>query len=478
MGNGRVISGTGDVQHLTRHTDASRARATQRGPPSRSLLPILSVAFVGSLGFSIVLPFLVFVVTRLGGNALVYGALGATYSAFQLVGAPILGRWSDRFGRRRVLLVSQLGTLAAWLVFLAALYLPVTVLLDVDTGVTGAFTLTLPLAVLFAARALDGLTGGNVAVANAYLADVTPPSERSVGFGRMAVASNLGFVLGPAIAGVLGGTALGEIPPVVAAIGVSVLASAIVLFGVRESTPGALGHRPDTGQLSAVLGHDNKECYALESPGVGIRDALRPGRIRVLLAIHFLVFLAFNLFYVSFPVHAATELGWTLGEVGIFFSAMGLMMAVVQGPVLAVAARWFGERGLVVVGSLILAAGFVLYTSADARTIYGGTALVALGNGLMWPSLQSMISLESGGRARGAVQGVASSSAALASIVGLLAGGVLYEVAGARIFELAGAITVVAALAALAVRLKRSCASTVSPASLRSAIRRRSRRRR
>ena len=94
-------------------------------PTSPPLLPILSVAFVGSLGFSIVLPFLVFLVTRLGGNALVYGAIGATYSAFQLTGAPILGKWSDRFGRRRILLLSQVGTLASWLIFLGALYLPV-----------------------------------------------------------------------------------------------------------------------------------------------------------------------------------------------------------------------------------------------------------------------------------------------------------------------------------------------------------------
>ena len=180
-------------------------------PTSPPLLPILSVAFVGSLGFSIVLPFLVFLVTRLGGNALVYGAIGATYSAFQLAGAPILGKWSDRFGRRRILLLSQVGTLASWLIFLGALYLPVTPLTEVDTRFTGAFTLTLPLLVLFVARALDGLTGGNVSVANAYLADVTTENERSASFGKMAVASNLGFVLGPAIAGLLGGMGLGSL---------------------------------------------------------------------------------------------------------------------------------------------------------------------------------------------------------------------------------------------------------------------------
>lgn len=174
--------------------------------PRPNIRPILAVNFVGTLGFSVVLPFLVFLVTRLGGNAFVYGCIGATYSAFQLVGAPVLGRWSDRFGRRRILLLSQLGTLLSWVIFLGALYLPVKPLAAIDTPLTGTFILTLPLLVLFFARALDGATGGNVSVANAYLADVTSEAERSEAFGRMAVASNLGFVFGPALAGLLGGS--------------------------------------------------------------------------------------------------------------------------------------------------------------------------------------------------------------------------------------------------------------------------------
>jgi len=89
-----------------------------------SLYPILAVNFVGTLGYSIILPFLVFLVTRLGGNALIYGIMGATYPAFQLVGAPILGRWSDLYGRRKILLLSQTGTLASWFIFLLALFSP------------------------------------------------------------------------------------------------------------------------------------------------------------------------------------------------------------------------------------------------------------------------------------------------------------------------------------------------------------------
>ena len=173
-----------------------------------SLFPILSINFVGTLGFSIVLPFLVFLVTRWGGNAVVYGIMGATYSVFQLIGAPVLGRWSDLYGRRRILLASHLGTLFSWLLFLVALYLPVVALWHVESSILGTFTVTLPLLVLFVARALDGATGGNISVANAYLADITPETDRSRNFGRMAVSSNLGFVFGPALAGILAGCAL------------------------------------------------------------------------------------------------------------------------------------------------------------------------------------------------------------------------------------------------------------------------------
>src|SRR5215203_286585 len=168
------------------------------------------------MGFSIVLPFLVFLVTDFGGNAIVYGLLAATYPAFQLIGAPILGRWSDVYGRKKVLLLSHGGTLAGWIIFLIALYLPVKNLLSVDSTVIGIITISLPVAVLFFARALDGLTGGNVSVADAYISDVSSDENRSKNFGKMAMSSNLGFIVGPALAGILGTTIYGETLPVLA----------------------------------------------------------------------------------------------------------------------------------------------------------------------------------------------------------------------------------------------------------------------
>ena len=167
-----------------------------------SLLPLLLITFIGTLGFSIVLPFLVFLIIDLGGNAIVYGILSATYPAFQLIGAPLLGRWSDIYGRKKILLLSHGGTLAGWMIFLIALFLPVNNLFNIDATIIGTFVITLPLVVLFLARAIDGLTGGNVSVAYAYVADISSDENRSKNFGKMAISSNLGFIVGPALAGI------------------------------------------------------------------------------------------------------------------------------------------------------------------------------------------------------------------------------------------------------------------------------------
>ncbi|MDH3451260.1 MAG: MFS transporter, partial [Gammaproteobacteria bacterium] len=232
--------------------------AESRGPAGVSIVPILSVNFVGTLGFSIVLPFMVFLVIKWGGNAIVYGVLASTYSFFQLLGAPILGRWSDRYGRRRILLLSQLGTLLSWLIFLTAFTLPADALLEIDSTLLGQFSVTLPLLVLFVARATDGLTGGNVSVANAYLADITDDAHRSADFGRMAMSTNIGFIAGPALAGLLGATVYGEILPVSTALLISFIAALLIGFGLKESKPTTLATNPENANACKVFGQETK----------------------------------------------------------------------------------------------------------------------------------------------------------------------------------------------------------------------------
>src|SRR6476660_65843 len=231
-----------------------------------SLFPLLLVNFVGTLGFSIVLPFLVFVVMKYGGNAIVYGLLAATYPAFQLIGAPILGRWSDIYGRKKVLLLSNAGTAVGWLLFLFALFLPFEKS-NIEIAFLGTFVIALPLHVLFLARAIDGITGGNISVANAYLADISTNENRSRNFGKMAISSNLGFIVGPALSAILGSTIFGNILPVLAALILSLVTLIVIAVALKEfrSPPGVV-LVPEKGTIRKVFAKECKECYKVEDP--------------------------------------------------------------------------------------------------------------------------------------------------------------------------------------------------------------------
>ena len=234
-------------------------------------------------------------VTNWGGNAVIYGVLAATYSFFQLFGAPILGQLSDRVGRRRVLLLSQFGTLLSWGVFLIAFALPANTLLNVSNRWLGDFVITLPLLVLFVARAADGLTGGNVSVSNAYLADITTEDQRSRNFGRMAVSSNLGYIVGPALAGLLGATLLGELLPVMAAFVISAAALALIQFSLAEVAPAPITGKLEEHSACNLYGHEHKPGYKVScAKHDGIAAILAMPKMAALMAINFLVMLGFS----------------------------------------------------------------------------------------------------------------------------------------------------------------------------------------
>jgi MFS transporter, DHA1 family, tetracycline resistance protein len=411
-----------------------------------SLFPLLLINFTGTLGFSIVLPFLVFLVTDLGGNAVVYGLLAATYPAFQLMGAPILGRWSDIYGRKKILLLSHGGTLAGWAIFLVALYLPNENLVSINSTtatIEPMITISLPIAVLFLARAIDGLTGGNVSVADAYVSDVSSDEDRSKNFGKMAISSNLGFIVGPALAGILGATIYGETLPVLAALFFSLITMAVISLALKESKSAAVIEVSEKQEDSVgkVFAFECKECYQHSNPKkLKFLDVFNLKFIPFLLLLYFLIFLGFNIFYTSFPIHAISGLGWTVTEMGVFFAVLSGMMVLVQGPILRRALKKFSEEKLVIIGSVILGANFALLISNNVVLIYGAALLFALGNGLMWPSVMSILSKRAGTIYQGAVQGVASSLASLASIIGLTTGGLLYNLIGATTFLISAVV--------------------------------------
>ena len=425
------------------------------------LYPLLLSNFIGTLGYSIVLPFLVFLVIDSGGNAIIYGILAAMYPAFQLVGAPILGRWSDIYGRKKVLLISHGGTVIGWIFFLFALFLPVENLIRISSLFIGTFVISLPLVVLFLARSIDGITGGNISVANAYLADISSDENRSKNFGKMAISSNLGFIVGPALAGVLGATIYQEILPVLAALVLSLITLIVIGFALKESKPQSMiitKQIPENKSISKVFAQECKECYQAPNPKkLRLKDVFKLKNIPFLIALYFFIFLGFNIFYTSFPIHAVDGLKWSVLELGVFYAVLSGIMVLVQGPVLRKTLKKFSEEKLVIIGSIILGANFILIVSNNEIFIYGAAVLFAVGNGLMWPSFLSILSKTAGNAYQGFIQGIASSFGSLASIVGLIIGGLLYSLIGGFSFLIsAGIIFVVFIMSFKLLKLKRS----------------------
>ena len=412
--------------------------------------PVLLVNFIGTMGFTIVIPFLVFLVTRYGGDAFVYGLVAATYPFFQFLGSPVLGRWSDRYGRRRILLLSQAGTLVSWLVFAVALFLPPIDLFSVDNEALGRFSLTLPLAVIFLARALDGITGGNISVANAYVADISTGAERAQNFGRMGVAANLGMILGPAMAGLLGATALGEVVPVLVAAAIALIGTIVIATLLPESKRRAELPGCPRRESCRVYGQESRDCQLTRKvKELGVWAVLKQPSVGFMMALYFVIMLSFNFYYTAFPIHASTRLGWNVTDIGAFFATLSVMLVVVEGPVLARLSKRFSEPGLIIAGLPILGANFILMQSSDSLVLYAGAALFAIGNGIMWPSVVSMVSKVAVDRLQGAVQGVAGSAGSLASIFGLVLGGVTYDVIGVSTFLICAGIAGASFLLAL-----------------------------
>jgi len=406
-----------------------------------SLLPILAVNFIGTLGFSIVLPFLVFLVNRLGGNAFIYGLASSMYPAFQLIGAPVLGRWSDTYGRKKILFLSQLGTLFSWIIFLGALFLPVVSLFKIDSTLLGAFTVTLPLVVLFFARSLDGLTGGNVAVANAYLADITTERDRSRNFGKMSISENLGFIVGPALAGVLSVTEYGDAAPVLGAIVISIIGTLLIIFYVPESKKCALERPEEAKNVRKILGYEIRECRTTkEIKKPDFKEILRLPGIPYMLSLYFLIDLGYNVFYTAFPLYAISALNWSIAKMGVYFTLLSGLLIIVQSVILPRVSRKHSDITLIIFGSLVLGTNFLLLIPGDLFLTYLAAGFFALGDGLMWPSFLSLLSKVAGRKYQGTIQGVASSFGGLASITGLILGGLLYEMIAGTSFLIAGLV--------------------------------------
>ncbi|MGD1148488.1 MAG: MFS transporter [Thermoanaerobaculaceae bacterium] len=376
--------------------------------PRRTLTTLFLIVFTDLVGFGIVIPLLPLYAEQFHPAPWVFGFLMASYSAMQFVFSPILGRLSDRVGRRPVLLISLAGSVTGFVLF----------------------ALAHSLAWLFASRLLAGICGGNIATAQAVIADTTPPEKRAHGMGLIGAAFGLGFIAGPALAGVLAPVSLAA--PGWGAAVFSVAAWTMTLLFLPETRPtGAAG-----GTAAPASGFAR------------LAFAFSHAELAPLLAIGFLVVTGFAAFEVTFAQFLHERLQLPHSGVGFLFVYVGVLAAGVQGGLVGRATRRFGERRLLFAGLVATAAGLVML--ALSHTLAGVMAvlpLASLGSGLTMPSLSSLVSrsarADEQGAALGAFQGIGSLARVIGPIsaeLALGAWGVAAPPLGAAVLSAAAAI--------------------------------------
>ena len=363
--------------------------------PRSPLVIIFITIFIDLVGFGIVIPVLPLYAERYGASEATVGILLATYSAMQFVFAPILGKLSDRVGRRPVLLVSLIGTSIGFLLMGFAPSMPVGFAL---------LGMAPTLVWLFVARIIDGISGGNISTAQAYIADVTPPEERSKGMGLIGAAFGLGFIFGPAIGG-----ALSHISP-----------EAPFFFAAAMAAANATA-------LYFLLPESLSAEHRSQARRGGILEVLEQSgswQLGAVIATYFFSTVAFAMMTATFALFAAHRFKFNESKTGYLFAYVGVIGAVIQGGLLGRLVKKFGDKPLAVTGTAIFTASvFCFPLSQTVAALAIASTGFAIGNSLMTPTLNALASKSVSAAWQGRVLGVLASVASLARIIGPVLGG-------------------------------------------------------
>lgn len=377
------------------------------------LLPIFLVVFVDLLGFSLILPLLPYYAGAYGATPLVIGLLTASYAAAQLIGAPLLGRLSDRFGRRPILLASIGGTLAGFL--LLAFADPLGRWLAQTAAPSAANFLILTM--LFLSRIIDGLTGGNISVAQAYISDVTDFRNRAKGLGLIGAAFGLGFIIGPAIGGIL--STWGYAVPAFAAAGLATLNLLSVYFLLPESL---------TPEVRSKVVQPRRASISLRA----LWEALNRERVGPLLHIRLFFGLAFSMFQSIFSIYAATVLGLDARSTGFVLAYVGILSVIVQGGGIALLTKRFGERELIVASLGVMSLSLFAWSLASTLPIMLVVITpMSLAGGVLNTVINSALSKSVYPEEVGGTLGLSASLESLTRVFAPSVGGVLLEAVGA-----------------------------------------------
>jgi DHA1 family tetracycline resistance protein-like MFS transporter len=375
---------------------------------TKPLLIIFVTVMIDLIGFGIVIPVLPYYSERpeFGATPFVLGVLVASYSVMQFIFSPILGGVSDRLGRRPVLFFSLLGTSVGFFV----------------VGFAGSLWM------LFAGRILDGITGGNISTAQAYIADVTTRKDRARGMGLIGAAFGVGFVLGPMLGGIL--SRWGAHVPFVFAGGMALVNAIGVYFYLPESLP----KEKRVSQASR------------QNRFVQIFNSLREPKFRWLTIIYFLIVTAFSIMTTAFVLYTQERFGYDAEQNGWLFFYIGVIAVLMQGGIFGRLAHAVGEAALLVAGSLILAASLFMVPFVGPQWgglagLLVGMAFFAVGNSLSNPAASSLASKVAGDHEQGKAMGIMQSGASLARAVGPIVAGVLLNTAAGTVNDHSLAVT-------------------------------------
>jgi MFS transporter, DHA1 family, tetracycline resistance protein len=373
------------------------------------LLPIFLIVLVDILGLTIILPLLPFYAEKLGATAQQATLLVSVYAVCQLVAGPLLGRMSDRTGRKPLLLVSQVGTFIGFLIL------------------ANAWALW----VVFVSRIIDGLTAGNLSLAQAYIADVTAPKDRARSFGVIGIAFGIGFLVGPGLSGFLSG--FGYHWPIYAAAALSLTSIVCTATLLPANPPLPEGVSRATG---ATKGAEDApagpggERLSILAWGQYARYFRRPGLASLLLQF-FAFTIAFASFTSGFALFAERRLTWhghPFGpkEVGYVFAYSGFLGIILQGGLIGRLVKRFGEAALVRAGFLAAAVGYALLGAAHGVPVLLAAATIsAFGNGVLRPALTSLITQRVSRGEQGTVLGLNQSLLSIGQIAGPALAGAL-----------------------------------------------------
>jgi DHA1 family tetracycline resistance protein-like MFS transporter len=395
---------------------------------------IALIVFVDFLGFALVLPFLpIYAQQAFGASALVIGLIVATYPFCQLFAAPVLGRLSDQHGRRPVLLITMLGSALGFLVLASAQW--VSDALAVSNPQTAEVA---GVALLFLARAINGLTGGNMPVAQAYLADVTPPDRRAQAMGAITTASVLALGIGPLLSGFLSAGGDFAKPAVLAAVA-SLISAALCWLFLPEQRSGPAADLPPGSRITSWTAETELPPPPMTPRWSAIGPLIRRPAIGGLLQQWFLFILCFGMVAPMFPLIASTYFGLGTLAIGILFTLLAGLAVVWQLFILGPLSRRMGDRNLAVLGLDAFLVCFVLATLSGERVAGGqvplaalvtGVALFGIGFAAARPALPSAMTTSVGPAAAGSVMGVAQSLDSLAYLIGPVLTGWLLDARG------------------------------------------------